>query len=142
MVWKQVSQLLKNPQLVEQEYKRRLKPAEADLELANKLQLQIARLRQRIARLIDSYAEGYIEMQEFEPRVKQMKERSEKLQQQAKQLADQSARQAELQLIIGRLEEFAEKVRIGLGKLDFADKRDIVRTLVKRIEVQQGQVNV
>ena len=50
--------------------------------------------------------------------------------------------QAELQLIIGRLEDFATKVHEGLEDADWASKRDLIRTLVKRVEVAQEQGNI
>ena len=60
----------------------------------------------------------------------------------AKHLADEAASHAELQLIIGRLEDFATKVHESLEEADWASKRDLIRTLVKRVEVAQDQVNV
>ena len=54
----------------------------------------------------------------------------------------EAALQAELQLIIGRLEDFAAKVHNGLEAADWESKRDLIRTLVKRVEVAQDQVNI
>jgi site-specific DNA recombinase len=45
-------------------------------------------------------------------------------------------------LIIGRLEEFAAKVSAGLEGLDWAGRRELIRTLVKRVEIDQERVNV
>src|SRR5262245_17184666 len=44
--------------------------------------------------------------------------------------------------IIGRLEDFTLKVKNGLDQADWDSKRDIIRALVKRVEVEKGQVNV
>ena len=49
---------------------------------------------------------------------------------------------AELQLIIGRLEDFAAKVHDGLEEADWASKRDLIRALVKRVEVAPNEVNI
>ncbi len=49
---------------------------------------------------------------------------------------------AELQLIIGRLEDFATTVHESLEEADWARKRDLIRTLIKRVEVAQDQVNI
>jgi hypothetical protein len=48
----------------------------------------------------------------------------------------------ELQLIIGRLEDFAAKLHGGLEDADWASKRDLIRALVKRVEVAQNDVNI
>jgi site-specific DNA recombinase len=143
-VWQQVCQLLEEPQRLEQEYERRLQAVqgsggEGETALLDK---QIAKLRQGIARLIDSYTEGYLDKSEFEPRIRRFKERLEVLELQAEQRREQSHQQAELQLIIGRLEEFSAKVSKGLGQLDWLGRRELIRTLVKRVEIEQERVNV
>lgn len=51
-------------------------------------------------------------------------------------------RQQELRLIISRLEDFATQVKMGLEQLDWQKRREIIRTLVKRVEIDQDQVNV
>jgi len=52
------------------------------------------------------------------------------------------ARQAELRLVIARLEDFAAKVRDGLAEVDWLMKRELIRTLVKRVEIGKEEVNV
>jgi site-specific DNA recombinase len=143
-VWQQVCQLLEDPQRLGHEYERRLQAVqegggEGEVGL---LERQIAKRRQGIARLIDSYTEGYLDKSEFAPRIRRFKERLAALELQAEQLHEQSHQQAELQLIIGRLEEFSAKVSKGLGQLDWLGRRELIRTLVKRVEIEQERVNV
>ena len=143
-VWQQVCQLLEDPQRLGQDYERRLQaaqpsPGEAQMALVEK---QINKLRQGIARLIDGYTEGYIDKSEFEPRIRRFKERLAALEDQAQQLREHSQLLAQLQLIIGRLEEFSAKVKAGLGKLDWHGRRELIRTLVKRVEINRERVNV
>jgi len=111
-------------------------PAQADAALLNR---QIAKLRQGIERLIDGYSEGYIDKGEFEPRIRRFKERIQTLESQAQQLHDERRRQAELQLIIGRVEEFAAKVSAGLERFDWSGRRELIRTLVKRTQSSHAQ---
>ena len=49
---------------------------------------------------------------------------------------------SQLTLIIGRLEEFASRVHQGLENADWQTQRDILRTLVSRIEVDEHDINV
>jgi site-specific DNA recombinase len=143
-VWQQITQLLEDPARLVHEYERRLQAAEHPPDAAGRVALdkQIAKLRQGISRLIDSYSEGYLDKDEFEPRIRRFKERLESLQQQAEQQRDEQQRQAELQLIIGRLEAFAAKVSAGLECLEWNERRALIRTLVKRIEIDREHVNV
>jgi site-specific DNA recombinase len=126
-VWQEVRKLLEHPERMAEEYRRRLRPhSEArDADLA-----------------IDAYAEGLIEKGEFEPRIARLRGRITRLEEQAQRLADEAALQAELRLIVGRLEEFREKVKDGLEEADWSTRRDIIRALVKRVEVGEGEVNV
>jgi site-specific DNA recombinase len=103
---------------------------------------QIAKLRQGVARLIDSYAEGLIEKSEFEPRITRMKQRVVDLEAQVKQLNDEAMLHRELRLIIGRLEEFASLLSNSLDHVDWNTQREIICLLVKRVEVDTEQVNV
>jgi site-specific DNA recombinase len=103
---------------------------------------QINKLRQSISRLIDGYAEGYLDKAEAEPRIRRFKERLQALEEQAEQRRDQSQQQSDLQLVIGRVEEFSTKVKVGLEQLDWQGCRELVRTLVKRIEIDQERINV
>jgi site-specific DNA recombinase len=64
------------------------------------------------------------------------------LEAQVKNLNDQATLNRELRLIIGRLEEFASKVINSLDSLDWNTQREIIRLLVKRVEVDTDQVNV
>ena len=78
------------------------------------MERQVGKLRQGLARLIDSYAEGLIEKQEFEPRVTRLRQRITHVEAQCQQLAEAETLQRELQLIIGRVEEFAAQVQQNL----------------------------
>jgi hypothetical protein len=55
---------------------------------------------------------------------------------------DEVAQTKELRLIIGRLEEFSIRVKDGLTEVDWSTQREIIRTLVKRVEIEQEKVNV
>jgi site-specific DNA recombinase len=95
-----------------------------------------------MARLIDGYAEGLIEKGEFEPRIKRMKQRVTILEDQLQQLADEAVQHRELRLLIGQLEEFVTKVQRNLATADWETKREIVRALVRRVEIDKQEVTV
>jgi site-specific DNA recombinase len=99
-------------------------------------------VRQGLARLIDSYAEGLLEKHEFEPRITRLRQRLTQLEEQRQQLIDVTALQTEIRLIVGRLEDFAAKMDAGLEDSDWLSKREMIRALVKRVEVTPDRVNV
>ncbi len=140
-VWNEVCKLLEDPSRLEQEYRQRLLAKESSTELTG-LEASLGRLRQGIARLIDSYAEGMIDKAEFEPRITRMRERITQLEEQVRQIQDEAGMEHELRLILARLETFASKVKEGLAEADWLTRRELIRTLVKRVEVNQEHVNV
>jgi site-specific DNA recombinase len=142
-VWQEVCTLLSHPERLAEEYRRRLQPETRTTRtpLAT-IEDQISKGRQGVARLIDSYAESLIDKSEFEPRITRLRQRLARLEEQRQALAEEAAVQGELQLIIGRLEDFATKLHDGLEAANWASKRDLIRALVKRVEVARNEVNV
>lgn len=106
------------------------------------LEARMGRLRQGVARLIDSYADGLIDKGEFEPRIARMRERLKQIEAQAQQITDEASLERELTLMLGRLDEFASRVKDGLHAADWSTRREIMRALVKRVEIDQEQVRV
>lgn len=142
-VWQEVCTLLAHPERLAEESRRRLQPETRTKRTPlSTLEGQISKLRQGVARLIDSYAEGLIDKGEFEPRVTRLRQRLARVEEQHQALADEAALQGELQLIIGRLEDFAAKLHDGLEAADWASQRDLIRALVKRVEVARDDVNI
>lgn len=143
-VWKEVERGLEHPQRLEQEYRRRGQAPRrgSQWDTAESLRAQSHKLRQGIARLIDSYAEGVLAKEEFEPRITRMKQRVTSLEDRLQQLADEAAQQRDLQLIIGQLEDFVAKVRGGLAAADWRARREIIRAVVRRVEIDQQHVTV
>jgi len=143
-VWRQVEAVLADPARVAAEHERRVASARdgSAREDVDALERQIARLRRGMDRLIDSYAEEVIDADEFKPRLAGLKQRLARLQAERDALA--AAREAErgLQLVIGRLEEFARRVRDGLEGRGWHDRREVIRALVRRIEIDHDQVEV
>jgi site-specific DNA recombinase len=141
-VWEEVCRLLEHPERLEQEYRRRFLQEEQTPDELSQIEARVSRLRQGITRLIDSYAEGLIDKDEFEPRVTRMRERLKQMDEQALQIKDDASLERELRLILGRLDEFTSRVKNGLDEADWSTRREIIRALVKRVEVDQEQVRV
>ena len=102
----------------------------------------MAKLRRGIGRLIDSYAEGMIDKVDFDPRITGLRQRLVNLEDCCKVLRDQAAVQTTLSLIIGRLEDFAHRVRDTLSASDWHQRRELIRLLVKRVEIDVYTINI
>jgi len=141
-VWEEVCDLLQDQQRLRQEYERRLNASRPEKEGLVTLRAQIGKVQQGMARLIDGYTEGIIQKQEFEPRIARLRQRLTELEQQEQRISEEDAGAAELQVAIERLEEFAEKVKGNLAEADWAMRRDLIRMLVKRVEIAKDEVRI
>ena len=143
-VWNDVRSLLADPARVERELHRRLDGEGDDpqRQADQKLNAQIDKVRRGIARLIDAYGEGLVDKSEFEPRITSAKQQLSQLQEQLRSRIDQQARARELKLVIDNLATFSREVSAGLEQADWQARRAIIRTLVKRVEIEAEQVKV
>jgi hypothetical protein len=140
-VWHEVWQLLTQPARLEQAYRQRLHPHQ-QAQVHQGLETQRGKLRRGLARFIDSSAEGLMDKQEFEPRVTRRRARLQHLEAQVQHCTVEEEVEEELRSIMGRLETFAAKVQDGLQQADFHTRREIIRSLVKRVEADQQHIRV
>jgi site-specific DNA recombinase len=145
IVWDQVRQLLEDPSRVAHEYRRRIGRASDSAgppEQVVRINRQLTALGRGIARLIDCYAGGFIDKAEFEPRIAGLKQRRSQLQEQQRAAAEAADAERELSLVISRLEEFSDKISQGLDRLDWHGMRQVIHTVVRRIEIDHDSVEV
>jgi site-specific DNA recombinase len=144
-VWQEVEHVLHDPARIAAEYERRLEVArrrDTDGLTFATLETQLAKLRRGMGRLIDSYAEGLIERAEFAPRIAGFRQKIQVLEVQAKSLQDEAAQRHTLSLIIGRLEDFARRVHDRVSEMDWHQRRELIRLLVRRVEIDREHVNI
>ncbi len=142
-VWEDVRGLLSEPERVREEYERRLQGTQGgpnqEVEHLGKL---INNVKKMISRLIDAYGDGLLDKSEFEPRISAARTRLSRLAEEHRQRIGEAAQEAELRLVIGQLEEFARRVSQGLQEPDWATRREVVRALVKKVEVDETEIRI
>jgi site-specific DNA recombinase len=142
-VWEDVRQLLSEPERVRAESERRLQGTGTDpSHEVEHIKKVIRNVRKLIARLIDAYGDGLLDKSEFEPRILAARERLAKLEDECRQRIGEATQEAELRLVIGQLEEFARRVSQELQEPDWDTRREVVRALVKKVEVDEQEVRI
>src|SRR5262249_4858583 len=142
-VWEDVRRLLSEPERVRREDERRLRGGEAAPgEGGGHLGERVSNVKKKVSRVIDAYGDGSAGRSEFQPRPSTARERLAKLEAEHRQRIDEAAREAELRLVIGQLEEFAKRVVPGLQEPDWETRREVVRALVRRVEIDEQEVRV
>ena len=69
-------------------------------------------------------------------------ERLAKLEEERRQRIDEATQETELRLVIGQLEEFARHVSQELQEPDWDTRREVVRALVKKVEIDEQEVRI
>ena len=142
-VWQDVCALLADPQRVRHEYQQRLSGARRQgSRPTEQLDRLIAGVRRGISRLLDAYQEGHVDKEEFEPRIRSAKERLAKLETEAKANSERDAEEQNLRAALDQLQLFAERIRDGLQDADWNTRRDIMRALIKQVEVGEEAIRV
>jgi site-specific DNA recombinase len=99
-VWREVCDLLRDPQRIEQEYRCRLQEPSPNQELLARVEAEIARWQQAMDRLMDGYTEGYIDKPAFTARRERSRERLARLTAEAQGLREEVHSQVELQRLV------------------------------------------
>ena len=135
-VWNDVRALLVDPGRIRAEYERRGRDSSTSTSPQHQdLKARRQRVQSGLTRLIDAYTDGYLTKSEFEPRLRAAKQRLRALDAEAKLMTERETRDQQMQVLIHRLEEFAQHVHHGLNSADDGLRRELIRALVKRVEL-------
>jgi site-specific DNA recombinase len=145
LVWKDLCELLNNPQVIAQGLRR----ARAGEWLPQELQARRENLRKgqkslehQINRLTEAYLGEVIPLSEYKRRRIELEQRKQALSAQEQQLRMKVDRQAEVSGMVASMEEFCQRVREGLAAANFEQKRQLIELLVDRVVVANGEVEI
>jgi len=140
-VWAEVCRLLKSPQRVEQELLQRLAGGRSPEDLKS-LKAQLGKLQRGMERLIDSYSEGVIDKEQFMPRLSRTKSRIAELEARIHANAEGADRRQELRLLVNHFQKLSVNLGPGLDGADWNRRREIIRSLVERIEIGRAGIAI
>ena len=141
-VWSDVRSLLEEPARLQRELSRRLEqPPPQDADHAS-LSKSIAGLKRRLSRLLDAYEGGWLQKPEFEKRMKSVKDRLDREEASLLQHERDISANSDIRLVVSEFSSFAEQMRASLATVDFATKRQLLRLLVNRIEIDTEEVRI
>ena len=140
-IWENVCKIVRNPGSLQQE-NQDSKQRDALLENVDTLSAQRQKLRHGLERLIDSFAEGVIDKDQFTSRMNRTKARIADIDTKIGAQAADEDRRTHVRSVMSRLAELSTHLKSQLKNADFATKREIVRALVQRIEIGPTKVAV
>ena len=140
-VWHELCELLTDPQKLQKDCPDRNK-ADASFENLETLKSQRVKLQHALERLIDSFTEGLIEKDQFTSRLDRTKRRIADLDAKIREDAGDVDKRENLRLATNRLRELAVAIGTGLASAGWHRKREIIRTLVQRIDVDTEVIRI
>ena len=140
-VWREVCDLLRNPEKLERDFKES-NNAVASLQTAGALKAQRLKQQHALERLIDSFTEGLISKDQFTPRMARTRSRIAELDTQIQAYSGDIDQMEHLRLGVARLRELSATVGPGLADSDWHRKREVIRTVVQRIEIGHGNIRI
>jgi site-specific DNA recombinase len=139
LVWEQTQQLIRYPEVVLQEYSRRMhntqKGALDITALLIKKQQESHTLELEKKRLLDIYQNGFISLEEIAPRLERIRAKIRNVEQEYTLLEQEKHREQQQLQLIEQFATFQAKFVSRLDRLTFAEKKPVVRLLVEEVLV-------
>jgi len=145
VVWKHVVQLLKSPELIRSEIKRRIKqiqdssPTKKRKEVIEK---EITRIGKSIDKLLDAYQEGLIRLEELRKRMPGLRKRQEALKAELNSMELAAANHQGFLRLAENMADFLGRLRKTADSMSVSDRQKILRLVVKEILVDPETIKI
>ena len=143
VVWRELVRLLKDPALLEAELERRLDAGrETDPQRRRRAELQgeRERLDRAGARLVTACQEELIGLDELRSRLPAIRSRKRVLEAELEAIETAAEERERYLRIAETLESFRERLRAGAESLDIIERQKVLRSLVKEVLVDEGEI--
>ena len=145
LVWNDLCQILTHPEIISVAIQR----AQGGCWLPQELQARRENLRRgqlawqtQLDRLTEAYLNGIIPLAEYQRRRTDLEKKRQGLEDLEKQLDHQVDRTNELAGLIASIEEFCQRIQLGLEHATFEQKRKLVELLIDRVVVKNSDVEI
>lgn len=138
VVWREISRLLENPNLIDGELERRLTAAREAAPTKRReeaLRRDLARLRKGMDRLMTAYQEDLLSLDELRCRMPELRQREKAIHAELQSIAAQAQNRAAHLHLAETLSAFLKRLRSAAESLDIYERQRIVRLLVKEVLV-------
>jgi site-specific DNA recombinase len=137
-VWESVRHVLEDPDRVIEEWARRSATDRGQAE--RRVQRDqaadvLANHERSLKRVLDAYEAGALDLKELTERSERLRARIQQAREELQKAEEKLTEAVTLQAVTGRLQDFAARVRHGLDRLTWHERRQLIRTLVARVEI-------
>ena len=144
LVWQAVSELLRNPQVLIDQYNQRQESdyGTPEQQEQQRLKRRMAGLKRESQRLIDAYQSGVIELNDLKERRERVAEECRRLEERLNSLEQQRQGQQRQAALATTVEEFCRNISVALDNPSFETKQKILRLVVERVEFVENQITI
>jgi site-specific DNA recombinase len=144
-VWEAICELLRDPKRLAAEWQRRRSsegsaaPWRAQRDEA---QRQVTHAERSQQRLLDAYEAGVLALEALTARTRRLQARIDRARTELARCEEKLAQREVLASVVGRVEDFARGLKQGLQDLSWEQRRQVIRTLVARVEIDEEGATV
>ncbi|MGC8491561.1 MAG: recombinase family protein [Syntrophobacteraceae bacterium] len=145
MVWKEVIQLLEEPDLIRTEIQRRLKEIQDSNPTRRRkeaLLKEIARTRKSIEKLLDAYQENLLDLEELRKRMPELRKSEKTITSELQALDIAAADQQIFLRLAENIETFLRRLRETAETMDVLARQKLLRLVVKEILVNRDTIKI
>lgn len=145
LVWQDLCEVLTHPQSIRQALER----AQGGCWLPQELQARRENLRKahvslthQLERLTEAYLGSVIPLAEYQRRRQDLEQKVQSLDHQERQLEASADRHVEVAALATSMEDFCQRIQVGLAQASFEQKRQLVELLIDRVVVTNEDVEI
>ena len=145
MVWKEVIQLLEEPDLIRTEIQRRLKEIQDSNPTRRRKEVllkEIARAQKSIEKLLDAYQENLLDLEELRKRMPELRKREKTIGSELQALDIAAADQQIFLRLAENIENFLWRLRKTAETMDVVERQKLLRLVVKEIHVNRDTIKI
>lgn len=138
LVWRQIVQMLENPELIRGEIDRRVREIQESNPTKMRKEVLLkesTRVQKGIDSLLDAYQEGLLPIEQLRARIPGLRKREATLKSELQTLAFSVVDQERINELAGSIEGFLERLRKSAESLDIKERQRVLRLVVKEILV-------
>ena len=144
-VWEAVQDALQRPEVLVEEYTRRLEASGSatDLEFERKqAALAVKRVKAQEDRVTDAYVNEAMDLERYKAEMDRLKARRQELERMGQEIERRARQEDASRKALEQLEAFCCQVAQGLEYMTFEERQQLLRLIVERITVENGWVKV
>ena len=145
LVWQELVRLLEDPALLEAELERRLaagRETGPQRRRVAELEAERERLERAGARLVTAYQEELITLEELRSRIPAMRSRKRVLEAELEAIESAAEERERYLRIAETVAGFRDRLRAGSESLDVIERQKVLRSLVKEVLVDDGEITI